>query len=150
MTSSTDTEVQKQATTLTEVARSFESALGTVLLGKPSQVRLATAALLSGQHLLLNDLPGVGKTTLGSSLAKTIDGTFGRVQGTPDLLPSDLTGVTVYSQRTEEWTFRAGPLFFQHCLGRRAEPNYTPQPVRALGGHGGRSRDRRWRESSAP
>ena len=111
MTSSTDTEVQKQATTLTEVARSFESALGTVLLGKPSQVRLATAALLSGQHLLLNDLPGVGKTTLGSSLAKTIDGTFGRVQGTPDLLPSDLTGVTVYSQRTEEWTFRAGPLF---------------------------------------
>lgn len=96
---------------MSEVARAFEKALATVLLGKPVQVRLATAALLSGQHLLLNDLPGVGKTTLGGSLARTIDGTFGRVQGTPDLLPSDLTGVSMYSQRTEEWTFRPGPLF---------------------------------------
>ncbi len=102
---------QRPSVSLTDLARSFEAALSSVLLGKPAQVRLATAALLSGQHLLLNDLPGVGKTTLGLALAKTIDGTFGRVQGTPDLLPSDLTGVTVYSQRTEEWTFRPGPLF---------------------------------------
>lgn len=101
----------KKSLSLTDLAKSFEAALASVLLGKPGQVRLATAALLSGQHLLLNDLPGVGKTTLGLALAKTIDGTFGRVQGTPDLLPSDLTGVTVYSQRTEEWTFRPGPLF---------------------------------------
>lgn len=101
----------KQAASLTDAARAFEAALGTVLLGKPAQVRLATAALLSGQHMLVNDLPGVGKTTLGLALSKTIDGTFGRVQGTPDLLPSDLTGVTVYSQRTEEWTFRPGPVF---------------------------------------
>lgn len=111
MTSVTESPAAKQAPSLTDAARSFEAALSTVLLGKPNQVRLATAALLSGQHLLLNDLPGVGKTTLGVALAKSIDGSFGRVQGTPDLLPSDLTGVTVYSQRNEEWTFRPGPLF---------------------------------------
>ncbi len=81
-----------------------------MLLGKAAQVRLAVAALLSGEHLLLNDLPGMGKTTLGAALARVIGGDFGRVQGTPDLLPTDLTGYSVYNQHDGAWTHRPGPL----------------------------------------
>lgn len=91
-------------------ARAIESRIASVLLGKSAQVRLATAALISGEHLLLNDLPGVGKTTLAAAMAKVLDGAFGRVQGTPDLLPSDLTGSSVYNQADGRWIFRPGPL----------------------------------------
>lgn len=97
-------------TAIVEVASAIEDRLSTVLLGKPHQVRLAAAALLSGQHLLVNDLPGMGKTTLGSALARVIDGAFGRVQGTPDLLPTDLTGFTLFSPEAGRWTYRPGPL----------------------------------------
>lgn len=93
-----------------DMARTIEERLSSVLLGKEHQVRLATAALLSGQHLLVNDLPGMGKTTLGSALARVIDGVFGRVQGTPDLLPTDLTGFTLFSPEAGRWTYRPGPL----------------------------------------
>ena len=92
------------------VSRQIESRLGAVILGKPGQVRLATAALLAGEHLLLNDLPGVGKTTLAMTLAKVVGGSFGRIQGTPDLLPTDLTGASIYNQAEEKWVFRPGPL----------------------------------------
>ncbi|MEL7155205.1 MAG: MoxR family ATPase [Actinomycetota bacterium] len=91
-------------------ARALESSLGGVVLGKEGQVRLATAALLSGEHLLLNDLPGVGKTTLASAMARVVDGSFGRVQGTPDLLPSDLTGSSIFNQADGSWLFRPGPI----------------------------------------
>lgn len=93
-----------------EVTRAIEDGIAGVLLGKPAQVRIVTAALISGQHLLLNDLPGVGKTTLGAAIAKVIDGSFGRVQGTPDLLPTDLTGSSIYNRSTDVWEFRPGPL----------------------------------------
>jgi MoxR-like ATPase len=95
---------------IVEVAGKIEGRIASALLGKVSQVRVAAAALLSGEHLLLNDLPGVGKTTLGASLAKVIDGAFGRIQGTPDLLPTDLTGCSVFNQSTGRWTYRPGPL----------------------------------------
>ncbi len=98
------------------VSRQIESRLGAVILGKPAQVRLATAALLAGEHLLLNDLPGVGKTTLAKSLAKVVGGSFGRVQGTPDLLPTDLTGASIYNQAEEKWVFRPGPLLTNVAL----------------------------------
>ncbi len=91
-------------------ARAIEASLGGVVLGKTSQVRLATAALLSGEHLLLNDLPGVGKTTLAAAMAKVVDGSFGRVQGTPDLLPTDLTGSSIFNQAEGSWSFRPGPI----------------------------------------
>lgn len=91
-------------------ARALEASLGSVVLGKTAQVRLATAALLSGEHLLLNDLPGVGKTSLAGAMAKVVDGSFGRVQGTPDLLPSDLTGSSIFNQSDGSWTFRPGPI----------------------------------------
>ncbi|MCP4224632.1 MAG: AAA domain-containing protein [Actinomycetia bacterium] len=90
--------------------RAIESGIGSVLLGKPAQVRMATAALISGEHLLLNDLPGVGKTSLGTALARVVDGVFGRIQGTPDLLPTDVTGSSIFNQTDGLWVFRPGPL----------------------------------------
>ncbi|HEY3832105.1 MAG TPA: MoxR family ATPase [Acidimicrobiia bacterium] len=79
--------------------------------GKDDAVRLAVVALLSGNHLLVEDTPGTGKTLLARSLAAVCGGRFRRVQCTPDLLPSDLTGTTVYAAATNEWQFRPGPVF---------------------------------------
>lgn len=85
--------------------------VGRTVRGKDDVVRLAVVALLAGGHLLVEDQPGTGKTLLAKSLAASIGGTFGRVQCTPDLLPGDLTGTTVYSPADGSWTFRPGPLF---------------------------------------
>lgn len=82
-----------------------------VVLGDSTPIRVATAAFVAGGHVLFEDIPGVGKTLLAKALARSIGGTFGRVQGTPDLLPSDLTGTTVYDDTTRTWEFRPGPLF---------------------------------------
>src|SRR4051812_27115515 len=79
--------------------------------GKDDVVRLSLVALLSGGHLLVEDLPGTGKTLLAKSLAAALGGRFGRVQCTPDLLPSDITGTSVFSSADASWTFRPGPLF---------------------------------------
>ncbi len=83
--------------------------LGRVVRGKPAALDLALVALLSGGHLLIEDVPGQGKTLLAKALARSLGGTFRRVQATPDLLPSELTGVSVFS--SERWEFRPGPLF---------------------------------------
>ena len=85
--------------------------VASVLLGDPTPIRLAVAAFAAGGHVLLEDTPGVGKTLLSKALALSLGGTFGRVQGTADLLPSDLTGVSVYDDQDRVWSFRAGPLF---------------------------------------
>jgi MoxR-like ATPase len=90
--------------------------VGSVLLGDPEPIRHAAAAFVAGGHVLFEDTPGVGKTLLAKALARSIGGTFGRVQGTPDLLPTDLTGVTVYEDDTRSWTFQAGPLFHNVVL----------------------------------
>ena len=82
-----------------------------VLRGKPEPVELALVALLSGGHLLVEDVPGVGKTLLAKALARSVGGVFRRVQCTPDLLPSELTGVSVFHLAGNEWEFRPGPLF---------------------------------------
>lgn len=95
----------------TEVASALSENLGRVIRGKPEVIKLALVALLSGGHLLVEDVPGVGKTLLAKSLARSIGAAFRRVQATPDLLPSDLTGVSVFHRGTEEWEFRPGPLF---------------------------------------
>lgn len=95
----------------TRVAADLFANASRVVKGKPDQIRLALAVLLGGGHLLIEDIPGVGKTLLAKSLARSIGGTFRRIQGTPDLLPADLTGVSVYKRSTEAWEFRQGPLF---------------------------------------
>jgi MoxR-like ATPase len=88
----------------------FEVVVGAVR-GKPDEVRLALVALFSGGHLLVEDVPGTGKTLLAKALAGAIGGRFRRVQCTPDLLPADVTGTTVYGPATGAWEFRPGPVF---------------------------------------
>ena len=88
-----------------------------VLQGKPEVVRLALITLIAEGHLLIEDVPGVGKTLLAKALARSIDCSVARVQFTPDLLPSDITGVTVYSPDTGEFEFRPGPVFANLVLG---------------------------------
>jgi MoxR-like ATPase len=93
------------------VAGALSDAVQSAVRGAPGTVRLALVALLSGGHLLVEGPPGTGKTLLAKSLAAAIGGRFGRVQCTPDLLPADITGTSVYGPRTGEWEFRAGAIF---------------------------------------
>jgi MoxR-like ATPase len=86
-------------------------ALQSVVVGKDAQVRRAFAAMLSGGHVLLEDLPGVGKTTLAKGLSRILGGTFQRVQGTNDLLPSDLLGVHLWDAKEQGFRFQPGPVF---------------------------------------
>lgn len=99
--------------------------IGQRIQGKPDQISYALIALLSEGHLLLEDVPGVGKTSLARAMAESIAGSWGRIQFTPDLLPSDVTGTSVYRQSTGEFEFRAGPVFANIVIGdeiNRASP----------------------------
>ena len=95
----------------TTAARALVSNVELVIRGNRGAVEAAAVALFAGGHLLIEDVPGVGKTMLGRSLARSIRGTFKRIQATPDLLPADITGTTLYRQATSEFTFVPGPLF---------------------------------------
>ena len=95
----------------TDLATAMYASLSRVVRGKPGALKLALCALLSGGHLLVEDVPGVGKTLLAKALARSTGGVFRRIQATPDLLPADLTGVSVFHKGTEEWEFRPGPVF---------------------------------------
>ncbi|MDT0544294.1 MULTISPECIES: MoxR family ATPase [Streptomyces] len=108
-------------TTAERVRRSVEG----VIEGKPEVVRLSLTVLLAEGHLLLEDVPGVGKTMLAKALAKSIDCSVRRIQFTPDLLPSDITGVSVYDQQQKDFEFKPGAIFSQIVIGdeiNRASP----------------------------
>ncbi|MFJ8693167.1 AAA family ATPase [Streptomyces roseolilacinus] len=108
-------------TTAERVRRSVEG----VIEGKPEVVRLALTVLLAEGHLLIEDVPGVGKTMLAKALARSIDCSVRRIQFTPDLLPSDITGVSVYDQQRREFEFKPGAIFSQIVIGdeiNRASP----------------------------
>jgi MoxR-like ATPase len=99
--------------------------LSGVILGKTDEQRLAVMALMCRGHLLIEDVPGVGKTMLARSIARSIGGTFRRIQFTPDLLPSDITGVPVFDQKSGEFEYRPGPIMAQVVLAdeiNRASP----------------------------
>jgi MoxR-like ATPase len=102
-----------------------------VILGKRPVIEHAMAALLAQGHILVEDLPGVGKTTLAKSLAVTTGCSFKRIQFTPDLLPTDITGISVYNQKTEEFQFRPGPVMSQVVLADEIN-RATPKTQSAL------------------
>jgi MoxR-like ATPase len=106
-----------------------------VIIGKNWAVELAVTALLSQGHILIKDIPGVGKTMLARSLAQSIDGVFRRIQLTPDMLPSDITGVYVFNQQTGDFVFRPGPILGQVVLAdeiNRATPRTQSALLEAL------------------
>ena len=108
-----------------QTAGRMRAGIESVVTGRPELVRVTLAVLLAEGHLLLEDVPGVGKTTLAKALAKTIDCSVGRIQFTPDLLPSDLTGVNIFRSQTHEFEFRPGPVFAHVVIGdeiNRASP----------------------------
>ncbi|MBN9741616.1 ATPase [Amycolatopsis sp. A1MSW2902] len=110
---------------LHDAARRIAANVERVLVGKPDVIRIALVTLLAEGHLLVEDVPGVGKTSLAKALARSIDCTVSRVQFTPDLLPSDVTGVSIYNRQTGEFEFRPGPVFANIVVGdeiNRASP----------------------------
>jgi len=105
--------------------------LGSVLLGKSSQIEMVIACLLAQGHILLDDLPGTGKTTLAKALAECLGGTLARIQCTPDLLPSDVTGFNLFNQKTREFEFHPGPVFADFLLADELNRT-TPRTQSAL------------------
>ncbi len=109
--------------------------LNTVIVGKPSQIQDCVACLLAGGHLLIDDVPGVGKTTLAHALARSFGLQFSRVQFTSDLMPSDLSGVSVYERGKEAFVFHPGPIFAQVLLAdeiNRASPKTQSALLEAM------------------
>ncbi|HEY9596479.1 MAG TPA: MoxR family ATPase [Cyanophyceae cyanobacterium] len=105
--------------------------LGRTIVGKAEAIRLVLVALLAGGHALLEDVPGVGKTLLAKSLARSIDGRFQRIQCTPDLLPTDITGTNIWNQRSGEFEFLPGPVFTNILLADEIN-RATPRTQSAL------------------
>jgi MoxR-like ATPase len=102
-----------------------------VIIGKRSEIRMAVIGLLCQGHILLEDVPGVGKTMLAKALARSLGLTFSRIQFTPDMLPSDVTGVSVFNQQNREFEFRSGPIFAQIVLADEIN-RATPKTQAAL------------------
>jgi MoxR-like ATPase len=98
------------------LAEAIRNNIERVIIGKRDIIDLLLVALLSDGHVLIEDVPGIGKTMMAKSLARSLGATFQRVQGTPDLLPTDITGVSYFDQRRNEFVFRQGPLFTQILL----------------------------------
>ncbi len=120
---------------LVEVADRVRGAIESVVQGKPRVVSAAVTVLLAGGHLLIEDVPGVGKTVLAKALARSIDGTVRRIQFTPDLLPADVTGVSVFNPDTRQFEFRPGGIFAHIVIGdeiNRASPKTQAALLEAM------------------
>jgi MoxR-like ATPase len=109
----------------------LETALGTAIRGKTEVLRLSIVSLLARGHLLIEDVPGVGKTTLAHALARSVDCTFHRLQFTSDMLPSDVLGVTIYNAHSEAFEFKPGPIFTNFLLADEIN-RATPKTQSAL------------------
>ena len=120
-----------ETTAATRQATQLENALRTVIRGNPEVVRLALVALLARGHLLIEGVPGVGKTTLGQALARGLDCTFQQIQFTSDLLPSDVLGISIYSALEQRFEFKPGPVFTNVLLADEIKRT-TPKTQSAL------------------
>ncbi len=111
--------------------RQLEANIARAVFGKDDVVRMCVVALLAGEHVLLEDVPGVGKTLVGKALARSVSGTFRRIQFTPDLLPADITGSNLYDTKTQEFVFSQGPIFANVVLADEINRT-TPRTQSAL------------------
>jgi MoxR-like ATPase len=114
-----------------EVTERVARSVGQVIIGKRNEIRLAILALLCKGHILLEDVPGVGKTMMARAISKAIGCTFSRIQFTPDMLPADITGVSIYNPKTNQFEFRPGPLMAQVVLADEIN-RATPKTQSAL------------------
>ncbi len=115
-----------------------QQALGSIILGKDQEISLALACLLARGHLLIEDLPGLGKTILAQSLARVLGLSYQRIQFTSDLLPADIVGVSIFQQQQGEFTFKPGPIFAQLVLAdevNRATPKAQSALLEAMEEH---------------
>ena len=115
----------------TQFAAAVQANIARVIIGKAEATELLLVSLLVEGHVLIEDVPGTGKTTLAKALARSLDCSFARIQFTPDLLPSDVTGLSIYNQRTQEFEFRPGPVF-SHILLADEINRATPRTQSAL------------------
>ena len=121
---------------VSDAANKVKENIGRVLVGKEEVVELTLAAVLSGGHILVEDVPGIGKTTLARALAGSLDCVFRRIQFTPDLMPSDITGINYYNQKSGDFEFRAGPIIAQVVLAdeiNRATPRTQSALLEGMG-----------------
>lgn len=121
-----------------EMAGRIATNVQRVIIGKQDVVRVALVTLLSGGHLLVEDVPGVGKTTLAKALARSIDCSVSRVQFTPDLLPGDITGMSIFNRQTSEFEFRPGPVFANIVIAdeiNRASPKTQSALLECMAEH---------------
>ncbi len=120
---------------LTQFAQTVRQSVARVIVGKAEATELLLVALLVEGHVLLEDVPGIGKTTLAKALARSLACSFARIQFTPDLLPSDVTGLAIYNQKSQEFEFRPGPVFNQVLLAdeiNRATPRTQSSLLEAM------------------
>jgi MoxR-like ATPase len=122
---------QRHVNLVQDVAERISHSVSQVIVGKRNEIRLTVLGLISQGHILLEDIPGVGKTMLAKALARSIGSTFSRIQFTPDMLPSDVTGVSLFNEKTREFEFRAGPIMAQIVLADEIN-RATPKTQAAL------------------
>ncbi len=135
MSASTETAATLRFESCYPIIQQLEDNISQVVLGKRDVAQLCLVALLSGEHILLEDVPGVGKTLMGKALARSVDGEFRRIQFTPDLLPSDILGSSIFNTKTQEFVFNRGPVFSNFVLAdeiNRAPPRTQSALLEAM------------------